>query len=120
MHDLIQSSEHDFTVLESSDTCQEVKALQLQLMVMSGSCEFGKIPKLSQILFSSQNASLFMVSFDVNPFLKYVWCCRYNILKFQDSTFDQIQDSISVDPSPYKDLVPNSSLEFVSLTKTWN
>ena len=49
MHDLIQSSKCDFTILESSDTCQKVEELKLPLMVMSRSRGSGKIPKLSHI-----------------------------------------------------------------------
>ena len=47
MHYLIQYSKCDFTILESSETCMEVEALQLLLMVMLGSHESSKIPELS-------------------------------------------------------------------------
>lgn len=49
MHDMVQSLECDFTILESFRTCQELEALQLMFMVMLGSCEFGKFLELSQI-----------------------------------------------------------------------
>lgn len=41
MHDLVQSSKCDFTILESSGTYQGVEALQLPLMVMSTSRDSG-------------------------------------------------------------------------------
>lgn len=49
MHDMIQSSKFDFSILESTRICQEVEALQLLLMVMSISRDSGKIPELGQI-----------------------------------------------------------------------
>lgn len=49
MHDLFQYSKCDFTIFKSFWTCQEVEALQILSMVMSGSCDSGERPKLSQI-----------------------------------------------------------------------
>jgi len=46
MHDLIQFLISHSTVLESSMTYQEVKALQLLFMVMSSFHDFGKILEL--------------------------------------------------------------------------
>lgn len=115
MHDIIQSSKCDFTILESFGTCQEVEALQLLLMVMSGSHDSDKIPELIQIRFFSKNPCLFMVSLDVNSLLKYVWYFGYSLSKFQDSIFDWVRDSILVDSSPCKALVLNLGLECIPL-----
>lgn len=49
MYDLVQYSGCDFTILERFSTSQEVEAFQIPLMVMSGSHDFGKPPKLSQV-----------------------------------------------------------------------
>ena len=37
MHGIVQSSKCNFTVLENSETCYKVEALQIPLMVMLGS-----------------------------------------------------------------------------------
>lgn len=47
MHDLVQASKCDSTILDSSETCQGVEALQLLLMVMPGSHNSGKCPEIN-------------------------------------------------------------------------
>ena len=83
MHDLVQSSKCDFTILGNFGTCQGVEALQLLLMVMSISHNFGKPPKLNQIWFLSHNPSICMVSLDVNYHVKNIWNfgCDLSIFK---------------------------------------
>lgn len=82
MHDLIQSSKCDFTILENFGTCEEIEELQPPLMVISGSRDSSNIYKLSQIYLFSQNHFLCMVSLDVDSFLKYVWYFIYNLINF--------------------------------------
>lgn len=73
MHNMIQSSKWNSTIIESHGSHYEVEALQILLMVMSGSHDSGKDCKPNHIWIFSQNYFLFMISLDVNPFLKYVW-----------------------------------------------
>ena len=47
IHNMIQSSKFNYIILESSGTHQEVEALQISLMVMSGSRDFGKAHELN-------------------------------------------------------------------------
>lgn len=91
MHDQVQTLGFYFTILDSSRTCQELKVFQHLLMVMLRFCNSGKPPELSQIWFLSHNPSLYMVSLDVNFFLKYVLYFRCNVSSFQYSTSDYIQ-----------------------------
>lgn len=49
MHDLVQASKCDFAILESSEMCQGVKALQRLLMVMSGPHDSSKPLEPNQI-----------------------------------------------------------------------
>lgn len=91
MHDLVQSSKYDFTILESYGTCQAVEALQLLLMVMLGSRNSSKPPELSEIWFFLHNPSLCMVSLNENFFLKNVWYFGYDLSNFQYYTSDYIQ-----------------------------
>lgn len=79
MHDLVQPSESDFTVLGSSGTFQRVEEIQFPLMFMSRSRNIGKTPKLSQVSLSSQIYSFYMVSLDVNSFFKYIFRCGYDL-----------------------------------------
>ena len=85
MHDMIQYSKCDSTILGSSRNYKELEALQLPLMVMSGSHNSGKVLELNQIWIFSQNYFLCMVPPDVISFLKDVWYFGYSLSNFQDS-----------------------------------
>jgi len=96
MHDLIQSSKFNSTILESSETCLEVESLQISLMAISGSLDPSRIPKLSQVWIFSQNYLLCMVSLVENSFLKDFWYFAYNSFNFQYSISNRIEDLILV------------------------
>jgi len=61
MHDLVQDSKLDSTILECYGSFQVVKALQIPFMVMQGSHDFGKIYELNHIWFLSHNSFICMV-----------------------------------------------------------
>lgn len=113
MHDLIQSLISHSTILESSRTYEEAEALQLSLMLMSGSRESGKIPELSQIRIFSHDYFLCMVSLDVNPFLKDICYFEYGSFNFQDLIFGEIEELVSVSSSSCKYLITNSSFKCI-------
>lgn len=92
MHDLIQSSKHNFTILESFGTFQGVEAPQIMLMVMSRSCNSGNPPEISQIWFLLHNPSLCMVSLNENCLLKNVWYSEHDLSNCQAFTSHWIQE----------------------------
>jgi len=94
MHDIVQASKYDSTILISFTTRQGVEALQLLLMVMWGSCDSDTPPKLSQIQFLFHNMSLCMVSLDVNLLVKNVFYSKCNLSTFKYFTSHWIQESL--------------------------
>lgn len=64
-----QSSKCYYLSFQSYEIYQEVEELQLFFIVMSGSCNPGKIPEPCQIWISSQNSLFRIVSLDENSSL---------------------------------------------------
>ena len=120
MHDLVQASKCNYTILGISKTFQGVEALQISLMVMLGSRNSCKPPKLSQIWFLSHNLSLCMVSLDVNFLMKNVRYSQRYLSNFQDFTSDKIQEFVIVHSSSCKSLTSNLGWESSSLIESWN
>lgn len=62
MHDMVQASKCDSTILWSFGTCKGVEALQHQLMFMSGSRNSIKPLELDHIWFLLHNSSICIIS----------------------------------------------------------
>jgi len=88
MHDLVHISKCHFSILESSGTCQGIKALQSPLMVMPGPHDSGMPLEPNQILFLTHNLSICMVSVNVDPHVKNVYYSGCDIPKFLIFTND--------------------------------
>lgn len=95
-------------ILESSKTCQEVKAFQLLLMDISGSHNPCEISELSEISIFSQNYVLWIISLNENFLLKDFMYFRFIFSIFQDLSSNWIKDSISISSSPWKKLCQTS------------
>ena len=120
MHDMVQASNYNSTILESSGMYEEVEALQRLLMVMSGPRDSGKPPEPHQIWFLTHNLSIYMVAVNIDSRVKNVWYSECDILNFHDFTSNRIQESITVHSSSCKSLTSKSGWECPSLMKSWN
>ena len=120
MHDLVHISKCNFSILESSKTCQGVNARQHPLMVMSRPRDSSKPVKPNQILFLTHNPSICMVSLDVDPRVKNIYYSGCDISKFHIFANDRIHESITPCLYSFTSLTSNSGWECSSLMQSWD
>ncbi len=120
MHDLVHIPRCNFSILESSGTCQGVEALQHSLMVMLGPRDSGKPIKSNQISFIMHNPSICMVALNVDPCVKNIYYSGYDISKFHIFANDRIHEFITTCPSSCTSLTSNSGWECPPLIQSWD
>jgi len=113
IYNLTQFSNCIYPTFQSLGTFQEVEALQISLMVMSGSRNLDEIPEPCQKCISSQNHFLHIISLDANSLLMDCGIFRHNFFVSQDWVSDQIDHYVVVNSSSCRTLVSNLGLECI-------